>query len=1229
MDLKTRILEKVLTRQRDDEQYHVYRAALEWDLEDPIVIEDRDDLKSQGRWEDRVKPYHHQVTNLVTFCRRLPVTLLADDVGLGKTISAGLIMSELIARSRIEKILVVCPKLLGPQWKEELETKFNISAEVVVGRELRDANPGGVGAVITTYNSARMYLEDIPEDRYQFLVLDEAHKLRNLYGVDKPPQTAERFCKALEDRRFPYVLMLTATPIQNRLWDLYSLVHLLSVSRGHQNPFGSPGQFARKFIADKRENARKLKTEAQEEFRSVIFGYMSRVRRGDAKLYFPDRKVQLHEVDPSPGEIELIEAIAGPIQFLNPLVQISILQALVSSPEALSAQLTNMAAKGSIDREVSINVKSIVARMELTSKLLGLGALIERLKSQDPNRWRLVVFTTRLETQTTIEDFLSKRELKVGVINGSTASRNQDTLTRFRADPPELNVIVSTEAGSEGVNLQVANVLVNYDLPWNPMIVEQRIGRVQRLGTEHASVAIFNIVLRGTFEEYIVGRLMEKLQLASHAIGDIESLLEATGVSEDGDSEETSLEDKIRQLVLEALTRKDVQQAVQMAEESIENAETQLERERENIDSMLGNMEGSEHVGPRAPSLPPNEHSMSARDFILTAYRHVGAVVREVGDGTWSLQADGTKQRITFDKAAGSDPKLIYYAPGTAAFSRLVSRITSSGVHDVLDENNNPEQRIEELTRSWTAKFGGVVEAIKTIGVEREFNGRALLKVRATVAHDQYERLVEISCEPGQHMVLADKAGLQPVPIVIEDPRAVGIDTERLPSLVQNDPGVAEFCRFYLERRNDELEAAGSDESKQHKLRTDFTPQLEIEIAGLEGKMSRNSHALVNYSIDGHGGYQSKLVVRLKDGFFLSGPRTETCAISGLRVPVECIAECALSGAHALQHLLVESEESGRHALPKFVAKCALSGATLFQDELEVSAMSGLLVSKSLMQTSGISNRRAEQEYLAKCEFTGVDAINDELSVSEFSGKRYRSDEQVQSFVSGKYGHQQEFIGCHETRQPLALVEAEACEVTGKQVRPGVLQRCEITGANVLPCELERCAFSNKSALRRLLVTSSVSMSRILKDLSIQSDGGNFCTSTEAATCSWSGELTHPDDFKSCELTGLSFHRKYLSSKMWLLPLQQILDSASHKVDKQQAWPQIAINISKKLRINRARIEAACLSPNGALLALLVEGRMYLGLRTLHIGGLYSLNDNTIVGRTTKGKQAPQGWVET
>ena len=94
---------KNLRRAPDAAAYQLYRAAQEWDLVDPILIQDRQDLKSEHKWRDHIEPYRHQVQNLITFCRRLPVTLLADDVGLGKTISAGLVASELMSRNRISK----------------------------------------------------------------------------------------------------------------------------------------------------------------------------------------------------------------------------------------------------------------------------------------------------------------------------------------------------------------------------------------------------------------------------------------------------------------------------------------------------------------------------------------------------------------------------------------------------------------------------------------------------------------------------------------------------------------------------------------------------------------------------------------------------------------------------------------------------------------------------------------------------------------------------------------------------------------------------------------------------------------------------------------------------------------------------------------------------------------------------------------------------------------------
>src|SRR5205814_4381420 len=103
---------RILRRSQAPGEYRIYRAALEWALIDPVVIESRSDLKSERRWRDQIEPFHHQIANLLTFCRRLPVTLLADEIGLGKTVSAGLVASELMARSRVLRLLIVCPKLL-------------------------------------------------------------------------------------------------------------------------------------------------------------------------------------------------------------------------------------------------------------------------------------------------------------------------------------------------------------------------------------------------------------------------------------------------------------------------------------------------------------------------------------------------------------------------------------------------------------------------------------------------------------------------------------------------------------------------------------------------------------------------------------------------------------------------------------------------------------------------------------------------------------------------------------------------------------------------------------------------------------------------------------------------------------------------------------------------------------------------------------------------------------
>jgi superfamily II DNA or RNA helicase len=1217
---------KILRRSADSEEYKLYRAALEWDLTDPIVIETRKDLKSEKRWQNQLRPYHHQVTNLITFCHRLPVTLLADDVGLGKTISAGLVASELIARARISKILIVCPKLLGPQWRDELNGKFDIPAEIAIGRKLIEAEPEDTGAVITTYASARLHLDKVPDDRFQMLVLDEAHKLRNLYGVDQPPEVALRFKEALQKRRFRYVLMLTATPIQNRLWDLYSLVDLLTVARGHQNPFGTEGMFARKFIADHRDTARQLKPEAREEFRSIVYNYMSRVRRGDAKLYFPERVVQLHRVDPTAPELELIRVIAKPIQKLNRLAQISILQALTSSPHAVMAQLTTMARNGTVPENLAATVRNIVSGMRTSAKLKGLGVLVDRLKRQNPERWRMVVFTGRLETQTTIQAFLEERGLTVGIINGSSGQRNQDTIKRFWKDPPDCHVIVSTEAGSEGVNLQVANVLVNYDLPWNPMIVEQRIGRVQRLASEHAKVSILNIILKGTFEEHIVGRLMEKLQMAAHAIGDIEALLEASGIDDD-DGE--AFDDKILRLVLAALAGKDVEKAARQAEQNISEAKIKLEEEEENINAMLGSMEGAEYVGPRAPKLPPIVRSMDAREFTLAALKNLGAELIVQQDGLHVVEQDGGREWIRFDGGGGGERRATLYAPGSAAFSRLVSEMVASGMHQVQDADGDPARQADEIARGWVGSFGAAPVGTKVEGVRRCFEGKAIVRVRVTVAHDSYERLVEVICGPGDHKAHVVRSGLYKLTDVIENAHHLGIDTKRLSDAAERDPGIAEFCRFYKERRAQEMAAAGDDARKRKKLEDEFTPRLELVVVALEGNVHREITTETQYRFEGSPSYASRVTVVPRTASCVEAPELGQCKITGKDAPKECLGHCAMTGMDVLRHLLVASEISGRQALSEHTLHCSLSGKRVLMDEAGVSDVSGKTVASTLLKTCPLTRKRAEPEHFGRCDFSGAELLNTELGVSEVSGKRYRLDQQLRSSVSGKAGHKEEFLFCHETRQPITQQEAETCEVTGKLVRPGVLEKCGLTGKDVLPSELERCAAEDKRVLKKLLVTSSVSGARLQHGLAVRSIAGKYCAPAEAKTCMWSGRRSHPDDLRICTLTGIPFHVEFAAAgeKPYLQPLGDLLHGLRRTTDAPDRWEDIASKASTALRGSRCRVETAHVSPDKRHLAICSEVRTMLGFRVNQAGMLYSMEDGSIVGRIAMGKRTPKGWI--
>ncbi len=719
--------------------------------------------------------------------------------------------------------------------------------------------------------------------------------------------------------------------------------------------------------------------------------------------------------------------------------------------------------------------------------------------------------------------------------------------------------------------------------------------------------------------------------MAAHAIGDLEALLQGSDIGDGEDDVSATFEDQILSLVLAALAGKDVKKDAELAALSIENAKAELQREEANINEMLGSMEGTEYVGPRAPTLPPVARSMPPREFALSALKMLGVQVTPTPPDLFLAEENGGQEYIRLEEHPAGNLRSTFYAPGSAAFQRLVSRVIATGIHQVDDLDHDPVQTSERIVRTWIEGFGANPKSVEAVSCSRAFDGGALVRVRATVAHDSYERLVDVPCAPADHCNAHGCTALERLERVVNEPASVGIDLQELAGVAARDEAISEFSRFYLDRRDQEIMAAADDERKRRKLQDDFTPRLSMTLAGLRGTIHREVEVRARYAFDGEPGYEDTVTVVPLLEQLVYAPTMGVCAKSGRKVPQGCLAKCEITGDEVLRHLLMQSEASGRLALTEFGITCALSGKHILKDEAERSAVTGELVTRALLKKSSLSGERAEPEHFGQCAFTGAEVLKTELHVSKFSGRPFRADEAMRSSVSGRVGHRQEFIDCDETGQSIARVEAERCEASGKVVRPGILQTCEVTNERVLPSELERCASTSKRALKRLFVTSSVSGARVLEEVALRSAGGEYCMPSEGRKCFWSGRESHPGDLRTCALTGLTIRAEFTDGEgpPRLRPLVEMLDGTRRNADESAGWEALNAAVSKALRGGKCQTEAALLSPCGRHVAFSAVVRRMLGLRSTVAGGAYSLGEKKIVGRIVQGKRAGERWAAT
>ena len=462
-----------------------------------------------------VAHYWYQVETAISVLKRFRGrVLLADEVGLGKTIEAGMIIKEYVLRGLAGKVLVLTPPSLVLQWQEEMAAKFGLTFVTPEHESFREdaehfwRNQDMVIASINTAKSSR-HFDSIAAIDYDLVVVDEAHYLRNRKTLNHQLVSAIR-------KRF--LLLLSATPVQNNLLELYNLITLLQPGL-----LSTEAAFKRDYV--KRGNLRQPNN--PEQLRQLLKEVMIRNTRSMVDVKLPKRFATTLYVPPTDGEREAYELLSACTRLLHEsdgvkeLFTIRNLQmAAGSSPEALKDAVSHLQARltdaGHPVTSLLNEINERLAAADSSSKGAQVLALVEK------NNEKKLIFVRYRRTLKYLANLFRKHGLPFAVFSGTmSAAEKDDAIDSFRCDVP---ILLSTEAGGEGRNIQFCNTLINYDLPWNPMRLEQRIGRIHRIGQER-DVFIFNLCLAGSIEDYMMRILDDKINMFELVIGEIDTIL--------------------------------------------------------------------------------------------------------------------------------------------------------------------------------------------------------------------------------------------------------------------------------------------------------------------------------------------------------------------------------------------------------------------------------------------------------------------------------------------------------------------------------------------------------------------------------------------------------------------------------------------------------------------------------------------------------------------------------
>ncbi|MEB2302099.1 DEAD/DEAH box helicase [Lysinibacillus xylanilyticus] len=440
-----------------------------------------------------LKPLKHQLEAAETVIERMNgKAILADEVGLGKTIEAGLVLKEYLIRGLVKKALILAPASLINQWVEELNIKFHIPAVAYKKNVQIERHDVLIMSMDTAKKSP--HRERIYEQNYDMIIIDEAHKLKN-----HKTQIYE-FVQGLKKK---FCLLLTATPIQNDVFELFYLISLLKP--GH---LGNYDTFQSAFSASKHD------LEHNDYLKELVNQVMVRNRREDTGIEWTNRRVQIVPIRFTKEEEEVYNLL-GTLQNTGSFSMITLQKEMCSSKEATALTLTKMLEDNAQSQEIEDILAKLMA-LEVNSKAKKTLEIVEQAKD------KVIIFTEYRATQIYLQWYLHSNGITSVLFNGKYNKSKRDYMKHLFKERAQ--VLIATEAGGEGINLQFCHHVINYDLPWNPMKLEQRIGRVHRLGQEH-DVHIYNLAIANTIEENILALLHTKIDVFEKVVGDLDAIL--------------------------------------------------------------------------------------------------------------------------------------------------------------------------------------------------------------------------------------------------------------------------------------------------------------------------------------------------------------------------------------------------------------------------------------------------------------------------------------------------------------------------------------------------------------------------------------------------------------------------------------------------------------------------------------------------------------------------------